>query len=722
MSLEHASSKTFSDSWHRVASVRAGLRNSVIAHRQFFRGQAWVVLRDRFSSDWYRISPEAYRFLCRLSLQQSIGDVWESVLQEEPEGALTQEEVVQLIGQMNLANLLQYDRTSGAASFFARMTKRKSAEFKALLMGVLSIKLPLWDPDRFLDRAMPLIRWLFSPVGLAAYLMLLIFGAKSVMDNADRLFTQTAGVLAPSNLVLLYVGFLLSKMLHELGHAAACKRFGGEVHKLGVMFLIFAPMPYVDATAAWGFRSRAERLLVGLAGVIVELGLASLAAILWSQSAPGTLNSLAYNIIFVASVSTAIFNLNPLLRFDGYHMLVDTLDMPNLFQRSREQLRYLGERYLLRISDAEPAARTPTEAWLLPLYGVASMVYWLGLIATIIFFVAGEYLDLGIALAILLMITSLIVPLVKFVKYLAASPRLGHQRARAASHAVGIACMSLIVLALIPMPDRVRVMGVVEAVNSRQLHSDTEGLLTELFVMPGNQVQADQPLLRLRNDELAQKIRATEMERHQLIAQEIRAITQAKADVMSIRGQREAVEKNLLELNRRYEALVVRAPIDGVWSGTDLDIQQGQWVGRGMALGTLIDKGDWRFVAVLPQVAGHVLNSAIDRTEVRLRGQEGVNLQAQKTAVFAFEQGLLPSPALGMAGGGVIAVASSDPSGRTAAEPFFRVEALLSEAAASGQVLVHGRIGMMRLTLPSKPLLSQWNRDLRQFLQRRFRI
>ena len=722
MSLENASGKTFSDSWHRIASVRASLRTSVVAHRQFFRGQAWVVLRDRFSSEWFRISPEAYRFLCRLSLQQSVGEVWEAVLQDEPEGALTQEEVVQLIGQMNLANLLQYDRSGGAASFFSRMTKRKSAEFKALLMGFLSIKLPLWDPDQFLNRAVPLIRAIFSPAGLVLYLVLLAFGAKSAIDNSDRLFEQTAGVLAPSNLILLYVGFLLSKMLHELGHAAVCKRFGGEVHKLGVMFLIFAPMPYVDATAAWGFRSRAERLLVGLAGVMVELGLAAIAAIFWAQSAPGTLNSLAYNIIFVASVSTLIFNLNPLLRFDGYHMLVDMLDMPNLFQRSREQLRYLGEKYLLRIAEAEPAARTPTEAWLLPLYGVASMVYWLALIATIIFFVAGEYLDLGIALAILLVITSLIVPLFKFMKYLSSSPRLGHQRARATSHAVGIACVALIALAIIPMPDRVRVTGVVEAVNSQQLHSDAEGLLAELFVAPGGAVNAGQPLFRLRNDELVQKIRAVEMERHQLVAQEIRAITQAKADVMAIRGQREAVEKNLIELNRRYEALVVRAPISGLWSGTDLDIQQGQWIGRGMALGTLIDKGDWRFVAVLPQVAGHVLNSSIRQTEVRLRGQEGINLKAQKTDVFAFEQGLLPSPALGMAGGGAIAVMASDPSGRTAAEPFFRVEALLGDTQHSRNVLVHGRLGVMRLTLPSKPLLSQWNRDLRQFLQRRFRI
>lgn len=722
MSLENASSRTFSDSWHRVATVRAMLRGSVVAHRQFFRGQAWIVLRDKFGSEWFRITPEAYRFLCRLSFDCSIGEAWEAALQEEPEGALTQEEVVQLIGQLNLSNLLQYDRASGAASLFSRLTKRKSSELKTLLMGFLSIKLPLWDPDRALERALPLIRAVFSPAGLVAYLLLLALGAKALMDNADRLFEQTAGVLAPSNLGLLYVGFLVSKMLHELGHAAICKRFGGEVHKLGLMFLIFAPMPYVDATAAWGFRSRTDRLLVGLAGVMVELGLAALAAIFWAQSAPGTLNSLAYNIIFVASVSTLIFNLNPLLRFDGYHMLVDVLDVPNLFQRSRDQLRYLAERHLLRLPEAEPAARTPTESWLLPIYGVASMVYWVLLMSTIIFFVAGEYLDLGVALAVLLFVTTVVVPLVKFTKYLMSNPRLGHHRGRVTATVVGMSCVVLAVLAVIPMPDRVRVTGVVEAANSRQLHSESEGLLAELLAVPGRQVEAGQPLIRLQNDELLHKIRSIEMERSQLVAQEIRAITHAKADVMSIRGQREAIEQNLAELRRRQEALVVRAPISGLWSGTDLDIQRGQWIGRGASLGTLIDKGDWRFVAVLPQVAGHVLNTPVRSTEIRMRGQEGINFHAAQTQVMPFEQGLLPSPALGMPGGGLIAVSASDPSGRTAAEPFFRVEALLSQTAATQGVLVHGRIGVMRLTLSSKPLLLQWDRDVRQFLQRRFRV
>lgn len=358
MSTDEASGRTYSDSWHRVAGVRASLRSSVRAHRQSFRGQQWVVLRDSLSSDFFRVTADAYAFLSRLAAHRTIDEVWVELIETEPELALTQEEVVQLLGQLHLSNLLQFDRGAAAASLFERYRERRGREIKALIMGFLAIKVPLIDPDRALDRAMPLIRLIFGPVGALGYLVLLVMGIKALVDESHRLFDQSAGLLAPGNLGLLYVGLVLAKLVHEFGHAAACKRYGGEVHKMGVMLLMFAPLPYMDATASWGFRSRLHRLLVGASGVLAEFAVAAVAALIWAHSAPGVINALAYNVIFVASVSTLLFNLNPLMRFDGYHMLVDWLDTPNLFQRSRDQLKYLGQRFLLGVKTAQPAART----------------------------------------------------------------------------------------------------------------------------------------------------------------------------------------------------------------------------------------------------------------------------------------------------------------------------------------------------------------------------
>lgn len=723
MSLNNAQGKTLSDTWHRVARLSVSLRPTVIAHRQVFQGQSWVILRDRLSSDWYRVTPDAFHFLSRLDGVRTVEEIWNEALEADTERCLSQEEVVQLLGQLNLSNLLFAGATGSSASFFERFTKRKARERQALWMGILSIKLPLWDPDVALTRALPLIRFLFGRMGLLVYAVLLVLGLKAAVDGWDELFDQSAGLLAPSNLPLLYLGFLLSKTVHELSHAALCKRLGGEVHTLGVMLLVFAPMPYVDASTAWGFRSRLERVAVGFAGVAAELAVAAVAVLVWSNTAPGTLNALAYNVIFVASVSTVVFNLNPLLRFDGYHMLVDLLGLPNLFQRSRDQLKYLGQRFVLGIPHAQPAARTPSELWILPTYGVMSIVYWLLLMSTIVFFIAEEYLDLGVALALLLVVVTFVVPAWKFLGYLAKDPSISVHRGQAILRSGAVLGVLAILLLGVPVPDRVRVVGVVQANEAQEITSQTEGMLVEMLVRPGSQVTKGQPLARLENTQLPFELESMQMQLLAVQAQEVRAMASAPAELEAIAQQQRALEEGLAELKRRQNALIIRASATGTWSAPKLSEGLGQWVARGQSLGTITQSGNTRFVAVLPQVASHVLGGSIDRAEVRLRGQEEHNLVADALIVLPFEQGALPSPALGMAGGGLIAV-TSDPSGAVAAEPFFRIEGEISEEAARalGVSMVHGRVGTLRLTLESQPLFAQWERDLRQFFQRRFRV
>ena len=725
MSMDGASGRTYSDAWHRVAAVRACLRSSVRAHRQRYRGQDWVVLRDSLSSDFFRVTSEAYAFLSRLSPYRTIDEVWVEWLEAEPELALTQEEVVQLLGQLHLSNLLQFDRGAASGSLFERYRERRGREVKSLLIGFLAIKIPLIDPDRFLDRLSPLIRWLMGPVGWVVYGVLILLGLKALVDESERLFDQSAGLLAPANLGLVYIGLVLAKMVHEFGHAAACKRFGGEVHKMGVMLLMFAPLPFMDATASWGFRSRFHRLLVGASGVLAEFAVAALAALIWANTAPGVINSLAYNVIFVASVSTLLFNLNPLMRFDGYHMLVDWLEVPNLFQRSRDQLKYLGERFLLGVTTAQPAARTRKEAWLLPTYGLASVVYWLVLMSTITFFIAEQYLDLGIALAWIVFVTAVGFPVLKFVQYLAGSSRLQHQRFRAIARTVVLGGATVALLAGVPVPERMRIKGVLQASEFRELYSDSGGTLVQLLAQPGSWVEVGQPLARLENLELDYEIRSALGQRDQLRAQELQAVASAVANLQPVLRQRQAVEEKIEQLLSQQRALVLVAPIEGIWSAGDLESSRGQWIARGASLGAIVDDRAWRFVAVLPQVGTHLFEAGVVRSEIRIRGQQELNIVSSKTEVMPYEQGQLPSAALGMAGGGEIAVQSSDPKGLAAAEPFFRIHAELSPPGASGAQDIrrlHGRLGTMRITLPDSPLLVQWERGVRQFLQRKFRV
>ena len=220
------------------------------------------------------------------------------------------------------------------------------------------------DPDHFLERWIGIVGWLFSWVGLALWLMIMVTGLYFVIGNIRELIYQSSDVLAPDNLVLLYLSMVIIKVCHEFGHGFACKRFGrfngsgGQVHVMGVMFLVFVPLPYVDASTAWAFRRKWHRAIVGMSGVMVELMGAAIAVIIWANTSTGTLHIIAYNIIFVASVSMLLFNGNPLLRFDAYYVLSDLLETPNLSQRAKSNLYYLVKRYIWGLNKIQNRYKT----------------------------------------------------------------------------------------------------------------------------------------------------------------------------------------------------------------------------------------------------------------------------------------------------------------------------------------------------------------------------
>ena len=327
---------TFSESWHRISGLNVSLRSTVRVRRQMFRGDKWYVLYDPFNNTFFRLRPEAYDFISHLTPERTVEEVWEAALKRNPRGAPGQDDVLQLLTQLYYSNLLFFKMPADSAKLFERYKKRKQREIRSRLLSVMFMRFPLLDPDVFLNKCLPLIKPVIGILGAVVWLAVMVAAGKLVVDRFDEASRQVQGILAPDNLVLLYLGMVLVKTLHEFGHAIVCKRYGGEVHTMGVMLLIFTPLPYMDATSSWSFRSRWQRAFVGASGMIMELFLAGLAAFVWANTGTGTLHSLAYNIMFIASVSTLIFNGNPLLRFDGYYILSDLLDIPNLSTRSMQ--------------------------------------------------------------------------------------------------------------------------------------------------------------------------------------------------------------------------------------------------------------------------------------------------------------------------------------------------------------------------------------------------
>jgi len=712
---------TFSESWHRVANQRLCLRAGVKLRRQNFRGERWFVIENPFTNEFFRVRPAAYEFLARLHPARTVEEVWRECLERFPDDAPGQEAVLQLLSQLYFANLLQYDHASDSANLFERFKKRQQREWRSRLLNLMFMRFPLIDPDRLLVRTLPVAGKFINAFGALLWLAVVGAALKVAADNWDALKQQSQGVLAPANLPLLYVGLVLIKTIHEFGHAYFCRKFGGEVHSMGVMLMIFTPVPYVDATSSWSFRSRRQRVLVGAAGMIVEMFFGALALFVWANTGQGTLHALAYNIMFIASVSTIIFNANPLLRFDGYYMLSDLIDVPNLSQRANKQLRHAAERWLFGLKKSESPARSRSEKVWLTVFGVASGVYRVVVFGGILLIVADHFFLIGVMMALVCFVSWVTVPLGKFVHYLAASPKLERQRARAVAVSVALAALIVGMLQFVPLPSHFRAPGVVQSRQWTQVVNETAGHVAELLAPPGRAVRAGEPLVRLSSAELEIELahaRAAQVESETRLRAALAGDTASLKPLLSLL---ESATNRVAKLLADREALMIRARHDGLWVAPELKDSVGRWLARGTPIGLLVNDASFQFTATVPQEeAGALFARKLSRAEVRLHGQAADVLTVTRWQVIPGSQRTLPSPALGWQAGGEMPVAPDDPQGVKSAEPFFEVRAELT--AKEKAALLHGRSGRIRFDQEWEPLLPRWIRSLRQLLQKRYQL
>jgi putative peptide zinc metalloprotease protein len=713
--------QTFSESWYRIAGQRISLRPDVIVQRQTFRGERWFVLQNPFSNQFFRLRPAAYEFVARLRRDRTVQEVWQECLDRFPDRAPGQEAVLQLLSQLYFANLLQYEAGSDAAQLFKRFERARQRETRARLLNVMFMRFPLLDPDQFLLRTLPLMRAIISPVGAVVWLTVIGVALKLVLDNWSSLREQSQGVLAPGNLFLLYLGMVLIKTVHEFGHAYFCRRFGGEVHVMGVMLMIFTPMPYVDATSSWGFRQRWQRVLVGAAGMIVELFVAALATFVWANTGPGTIHSLAYNMMFVASVSTIVFNVNPLLRYDGYYILSDLLEIPNLYQKALLQLKHLAERYGFGVRKSEsPSPHRKEQMWL-TIYGLLSNVYRVIVFGGILLFVADRFLLIGIIMAAVCAISWVMVPTVGFIRYLASSPSLYRHRLRAVTVSCTLAVVLILVLNITPFPNHFRAPGVLRSRQWSEIVNEAPGRVGAVLVTSGSPVTRGQPLVELANQPLAFDLAAARAALDEIDARLLQAQHDQTPDIKPLLSRRESAEKRLRRLERDQTMLILRAPQDGIWVSPQIKDTVGRWMVRGTSIGLIVDPSAFEFTATVAQEDGDSLFAhRIVGAEARLFGQSQERLQLGTLQIVPAEQVRLPSAALGWMGGGDVRVARDDPQGVRAAEPFFEVRALVT--AAHQTALLHGRAGKIRFDLEPEPLLPRWLRRLRQLLQKRYQL
>ena len=705
--------------WYRVSGLRPRLVPHADLQRHTVRGKVWHVLHNRVSGRSYRFSGNAHHFIAMMDGRRTVEDLWEASADSLGDEGLIQEEAVGLLRRLYSADLLQTDISTDAAEIFERQQRQARAKWIGRLKNPLAIKVPLFDPDRTLEHLLPLFRPLFSRVGLMLWLAVLCVGAVMATVHWPEIVGDTSTtLLSPQNLALLWLCYPLIKALHELGHGLATKVWGGEVHEVGVILLALIPVPYVDASSASTFPEKCRRMVVGAAGMMVELFLAVMALWLWLNTQPGLIHTLAYNTLLIGSVSTLFFNGNPLLRFDGYYVMTDAIGMPNLATRSSQYLGYLVKCYLFGVRSLEsPATADGERRWLIG-YGVLSYIYRVIILVTIVLFVAESYPSAGILFALWATGTMLVLPVLKHSRVLLTAPVLQRQRARAVSISAGLTVGVAALLFAVPVPLATLAEGVIAPPEGSELRAGHEGMITRLLAEPDTRVARDQPLietedpfLEARTQNLAARLRELSIRRQVLLAEQ----KQVEADILDEEIQ--VVQADLQRAREQAESLLLRSPVEGLFLVDLPDDLPGRFVRRGDLLGYVADLGEPTVRVSVPQADIGLVKQRTQSVSVRLAEQLVSPLTAIVTRQVPAAVGRLPSAALGPMGGGPFAVDPEDSTGTRAMEGVFEVELVLPVPVE--------RLGMrvyVRFDHGSEPLARQWYRRVRQLFLRKFNV
>ena len=715
------SARLLSNSWYRVAGLKPRLRAHARLHRHRYRGEVWYLLQDRASGRVHRFTPAARTVIAAMDGERSVAQIWEAANASLGEAAPTQDEVIQLLGQLHAADLLQSDVTPDVAELFARGERELKSRRKRSYGNPMAVRLPLWDPEAFLERLRPALERLWSRWGAILWLAMVLPALFLVPPHWPELTHNFSDrVLAVDNLLVLYLLFPLIKAFHELGHASATKAGGGEVHDMGIIVLVLMPVPYVEASAATAFRSKVRRAVVGAAGMAVELFIAALAFYAWLLVEPGSAKAVLFNVMLIAGVSTLVFNGNPLLRYDAYYILCDLIEMPNLAARSLRYWSYLAERYLLGVHDAQPPDASRSEkAWFV-CYGLASSAYRVFVTVVIALFIASQFFVIGVLLALWAVAAMAAVPVVRALRHVLASPNLRRRRGRAVAVTFGSLAAAVLLLVAVPLPYHSDAEGVVWLSEQAMVRAGASGFVERFLAQPGSRVAAGDPLLLTFDPALQAQVRLSEARVGELQAQYASEFVADRAKAQIVREKLESARAELARAEQRLGDSVVRAHAEGVFVAPQPGDMPGRYYRKGEMLGYVLGKEETPLVrVVVPQDSIDAVRAGTDRVRVRLAGTPERVAEGRIVRQVPAGEAYLPSRALAAEGGGRIATDPRDSKGPKALERMFQFDVALPGAPRPA---VFGERAYVRFQHGDEPLALRWYRDVRRLFLSRFGV
>ena len=547
-------------------------RSDLVVKRIEYKGISSYVIKDPVGLKYHRLQQEQYRTLELLDGVRSLDDVKSELQRSFPALHFTLPDVQHLITDLHKKGLVYSNRSGQGIEMLKQELETKRKKRWAAIRNILYFRLPGWDPETTLNAIYPFFKWMFRPWAVWAAMLFVVSSWILIGVQFDKFYSRLPEFhqfFSWPNLAYMYLTLSVAKIIHEFGHGLSCKHFGGECHEMGVMLLVFSPCLYCDVSDSWMLRSKWKRIMIAAAGMYIEIILSAIAIFLWWYTKPGLFNHLCLNVFFVTTVTTVIFNANPLMRFDGYYMMADFLEIPNLRPKSDRMLREKFAWYCLGIESRPDPFMPETGKFWFVVYALAAAAYrWFILFGITLFLytVLKPYglQSIGITMAVF-SLAGIVGSMIYNVYSIITAPRTDPLNYYKVTATVTAATVLIVGGLMIPIPWHMESACLLEPENVHHVYVTMPGQVREVKVRPGQSVNKGDVLAVLENPEVEDKLRELKVEKG-VQEEEIRKFFAMKDDAQEqlARERVHSLTQKIADFEDQIRQLTLTAPIDGV--------------------------------------------------------------------------------------------------------------------------------------------------------------
>jgi putative peptide zinc metalloprotease protein len=559
-----------------------------------------VVIEDPVRNKFFQIGLDEFRLTKSLDGKSTIEELIEKYAAADPETKFDQTRLINVCQWLTQNNLVYGDSLDNTQRLDMQANLLKRARMMSWL-NPISIKCKLFNPDQLLKRIQPSTQWMFSGWVFVVWTLTGIYAASILWTDWDKLGGASTGIFAGNAWIWLLLIWILLKVLHETAHGIACRRFGGDVPEAGVLLLLFTPLAYVNVTSMWRFGNRWHRIVVASAGMYVELFVSFISIILW-QRFPGVIGDIAFDVFIMSSVTTILFNANPLMRFDGYFILSDLIGVPNLYTKGTKWFSDRLKSIYFGVPKT-PGLFAAGEFWAVAIYGTLAF-FWKFLICFSLMIAASVlFYGAGIVLAAAAGILWFGIPVVQQVRAFF-GPKAVHSvdKARLATSLALTAVAGVLLFFVIEAPATKSAPAIVQFSEEQILRAKADGFIREILVDNGQAVVRGQPLLVLENRELTLEVFELEKRASEArIQSRIHVQSNELALAQTSAEKYESLVEQLAEKQSQIDGLTVRAPIDGFVYQRDLSNRIDSFAKRGDPLFSIAEASTKEIVVSIDQ-------------------------------------------------------------------------------------------------------------------------